>query len=246
MQQFVIIPSLSLIEQKIQYLDLLTYAAVRRFINPSGVAFPSLEKISEKAGLGREFVITSLKRLEAAGLINIHKQVKKVNNYTFPKVEKFEKLPFELLDDENLSSQEKATLICLRQHFYSDSLTTAYNLQELAERLNLSYATIQRQIASLKKKNYITTQLRYFPTKIDEQTLMIEKQVLMLNQNKINWTLKEEIVKLHQTDLDIIDILERMDTLSPEQLKQELLILRKKSEIKKSYAEDTLNNLMIE
>lgn len=246
MVQFVITPNITLLrEKKLQYLDLLTYFAIRKHLNTkSKIAYPSLDTIATLSGLSRKFIIASIKRLEKANLVTVYRAIKKANQYSFPEVTSFQMIPEALLQDTNLTTQEKAILICLRQFFYSDSLMSTYNLQDIAKSLDLSYDLIQRQTASLKRKGYITSQLRYFPTDVDGQTLMIEKQTLMLNQQRINWALKEEVIKLHQTDLDIIALIEQME-LSPE-LRQQLQILKKTAEIKKSYAENTFGELIVE
>lgn len=157
-RRFVAMPDfLNLKQQNIKYLDALTYATIRSFHNSTtGLCYPAYETIADKAGMSRSFIINSVKRLEKAGFLNITHSKKKhiCNQYHFGELPRFERIPYELFDAD-LSANQKAMLLCLRQFFNEGKLTSTYTIAGFAKLLGVSYKTVYSQFISLVDKGYI-------------------------------------------------------------------------------------------
>jgi DNA-binding MarR family transcriptional regulator len=163
--QFVVIPNFYLLDKsKIQYLDILIYTALKSFDNASKGCFPMHETIANLAGMSKRFVIGSIKRLEAAGLITVQRSLKKKNknHYHFNKLERFEQIPYDVFEASSLTPNEKAMLICLRQFFIHGVLTCVDDVPFFARWLGLSYNTVKPMYNSLVDKGYIKEEFRFY------------------------------------------------------------------------------------
>ncbi|MEZ2339404.1 helix-turn-helix domain-containing protein [Mucilaginibacter sp. RCC_168] len=148
---------LNLNQQNIKYLDALTYVTIRSFHNSTtGLCYPAYETIADKAGMSRSFIINSVKRLEKGGFLNITHSKKKhtCNQYHFDKEPRFERIPYELLDAD-LSANQKAMLICLRQFFNEGPLSSTKTITDFAKLLGISYKTVYSQFIELIAKGFI-------------------------------------------------------------------------------------------
>jgi len=160
--QFVLVPRILQLEQKkLQYLDILVYASLRSFDNKQpGNCYPSHVGIAKRAGLSRRFVITSIGRLEKAGLITVHRsnKVKEPNQYWFEDKQvglALSPIPIALFNVSCLTANQKAMLICLRQFFEHGYLQSTHTLQVMAFGLGLTVAKVYEQYRELVAKNYI-------------------------------------------------------------------------------------------
>lgn len=148
---------LNLTEQKLKYLDALTYITIRSFHNSkSGLCHPAYETIAERARLSRSFVIASVKRLEHAGFLNITHSMKKhtCNQYHFGELPRFERVPYELFEAD-LTTNQKAMLLCIRQFFNEGILVTTKTINQFAQLLGVSYKTVYSQVIVLIEKGFI-------------------------------------------------------------------------------------------
>ncbi|UEG53429.1 helix-turn-helix domain-containing protein [Mucilaginibacter daejeonensis] len=154
---------LKLTDQGLQYLDISVYTAFKWHDNPDQDCFPMHETVGKMAGLSKRFVIESVKRLEASGVITVDRsEVKRVSNlYYFAKPHRntiLDKIPkdfFELTSD--LTKNERAMLLCLRQFFNH----LPYECHEskpceyFGEWLGISKDTVRKQFSALIAKGYI-------------------------------------------------------------------------------------------
>ena len=104
---------LNLDKQNLKCLDALTYAAIRSFWNTDqGYAYPPYEKIMERSGLGRTFLSQSIKRLEKACFLTIthSDRAGTCNRYRFGMLARFERIPYELFEAEDLSMSYSYTI----------------------------------------------------------------------------------------------------------------------------------------
>jgi biotin operon repressor len=153
----------------IQYTDILTYIAVRSYLNNKTQAcFPSYESISKKMGASKKFVMQSINRLLACNLINVFKSSKArvSNRYAFKELETFDRIPPELLELKDLSVHEKAMLLLLRQCCISRSMEISNSYKELSQVLGLSYKAIYTQVESLIAKGYVIEKKRIRTTSV--------------------------------------------------------------------------------
>lgn len=181
---FVAIPNfLQLDKSKIQYLDTLIYTSLKSFDNVAdGDCFPRHETIAERAGMSKRFVVDSIKRLEAAGLITVKRSDKKkvANRYYFKEHKHFEQIPYDFFDATDLTPNEKALLICLRQFFIHGLLTCIDKFSVLVHWLGLSYATVKPLYNSLVEKGYIQEKFKIYRN--GNSTLVIKRLT-----DKISW-----------------------------------------------------------
>src|SRR5687767_11159228 len=120
-ERFIIKPFFNnLSDYRLNYKDILTYITLRSFYNSKDkYCFPSYETIAKRAQLSKTFITQSIKRLEAAGFIEIWKvgKVRVRHCYKFSKLDQYQKIPYAFLDLGDLTTSEKAMLLLLREHF---------------------------------------------------------------------------------------------------------------------------------
>lgn len=139
----------------IKYLDILTYVTLRSFNNSDNdECFPSYQALASKSGMCRTFITESIKRLQKIGVIDILEPDSNhpSNRYFFEKFKHFERIPYEIFAAEDLSSNEKAMLLCIR--LFSDGINI-YKPAGLKDILGLTYNTVHPLFKSLKEKGYI-------------------------------------------------------------------------------------------
>ncbi len=163
--QFVAIPNFyRLDKQPIKYLDILIYTSLKSFDNADEDCFPMHETIAKRAGMSKRFVVESIKRLEQAGLITVVRSAKKKasNHYFFNSQKRFEQIPFDLFTKVDLTSSEKAMLVCLRQFFVHGPLKCIDDVPFFCKWLGLSYETIYPIYKSLVGKGYINEKMKVY------------------------------------------------------------------------------------
>jgi len=136
----------------------------------------------ERSGLSRGFIADSIKRLENSGLININHSNRQgqCNQYKFKRLERFERIPYELFTATDLSVYEKAMLLCLRQFFNHGLLSTSFTITTFAKHLGLTYKQVYNPYRALVAKGYITEVL--IPNK---RTDTCKRKVYL--SGKLNW-----------------------------------------------------------
>lgn len=144
-------------ELGLDYKDLLTYITIRSFYNSkSKYCYPSFRAISKLSGLSTYFVGKSMKRLRDAGILDVWAvggRRKKAYWYMFENISGLNKVPYELLLDYDLTTNEKSILILLseycKQGFCSDSTA------EIADKSGVSHRVIETWYQTLLLKGYI-------------------------------------------------------------------------------------------
>jgi DNA-binding MarR family transcriptional regulator len=194
-QQFIAMPDfLNLKQQKLKYLDALTYVSIRSFdSNEKEYCYPSYTKIMERSGLGRTFLAASINRLEDAGFLKIvrSKGEGTCNKYYFGDLEHYEQFSYDILfKTEDLSNHEKAMLICLRQFFVHGGLSCIFKIRQLANLLGVSYRQVHNPLSNLIKEEYIREVCK--PHKHTNKALKYYKIT-----DKINWPLIKNTVTAH-------------------------------------------------
>jgi DNA-binding Lrp family transcriptional regulator len=145
----------------------LAYASIRRCQsggNSNKEVWPSLETISKQCGCSKPTAAKMVNNLEAAGYIKIRKEYvgsKTKNNYTIVKTpDHFERFDFSLLDNEELSADDKATILTLQQEMLNKNegvsvLPIRKNDLDLCKILNCSPSTLKRRYKSLIEKGIL-------------------------------------------------------------------------------------------
>lgn len=145
-------------ELGLDYKDLLTYITIRSFNNSkSKYCYPSYRAISKLSGLSTHFIGKSRKRLRDAGVLNswaIVGRRRKAFWYMFENVSGLSKVPYELLVDRDLSTNEKSILILLseycKQGYCWESLT------EIADKAGVTLRIMNLHYQTLLLKGYIS------------------------------------------------------------------------------------------
>ena len=147
-EQFVKVPNIDLKAQGLEMKDLVVYAYLKKHYNHiTKESFPSFQTLANESGISKPTVMKSVDRLQAAGYISINK-VKKVNHYTFSEVNKFEIYSFDFLEDPNLSTSDKAYIICMQPHMFKHSNLgvgkVTYSELDIADRLGIDLRTLRK------------------------------------------------------------------------------------------------------
>lgn len=136
--------------------DLLILANIKRHMNgQSKRCMPSIKTIADLSGFSERSVITSIKRLELAKELIVHRSHNKSNEYEFPENSQFEMYSYEFLDNPALTRDEKAYLIgfqsCAVKNKSGYMGTTDSN-EEIAKKINMSKRKIIELNKSLREK----------------------------------------------------------------------------------------------
>ena len=141
----------------LKYVDLLTYVAIKSFLNHQDKScYPAYETVGKLIGASRSFVAESVSRLEKSGLMAKQNRYHTSNKYYFKSNGKMLpcQIPVEILALD-LSIYEKAMLIILRQF---DAGTITYIMRDItwiAKELGVTYKTVYTQAQALIKKGYL-------------------------------------------------------------------------------------------
>lgn len=190
--QYIFYPST---DHKISLNSALVYATLRRHMNKDKECYPSIERICELSGLGKDAVRTAIKELINKEFITKRREGNKTI-YKFPEIEKFEIFSYDFLDNKDLTTSEKGLLILLQRYLIKDSGygVTWYKNMELQELLNISDKTLKKYFNSLTDKGYLT--MANLIRKDGQLTEVKQFDMIKLGQ-KIIFTLLE-----HGKDID--------------------------------------------
>ncbi|PTQ96838.1 helix-turn-helix protein [Mucilaginibacter yixingensis] len=159
-KQFVLLPSdIALTKEGLHYKDLLTYITIRSFLNSKNdLCMPSYESIADRSGMSKKFIGQSIIRLERAGYLKVERSQKRraSNRYSFRDHECFCQIPYEFFEIDDLTANEKAMLLGVRECFDSTNLEFFVgDLANAALMLDVTYRTVYVQFKSLIDKGYI-------------------------------------------------------------------------------------------
>ena len=175
----VMVPNIDLTEKSLKYRDFLTYFTIRSYLNTkTGKCFPEIRTIVKRSGLSFKYVSDSIVRLKTAGFITV--KTRKVNYYEFSPLKSFSCIPFDIFDENDLSTEERAILIRIRQYFYEPSFQSPYSCQEIAGFIGLTDETLVKYYKSLINKGYVRAILE------TKHNLYIELT------DKFDWSVSEE------------------------------------------------------
>jgi len=187
---WILTPDINLVTMGLELKDVLTYITIRSFFNSkTKECYPSIRSIAAKGELDAVFIGKSLERLVKAGLITIAKgDYNKSNRYYFEDVKLFKSIPTDILEVKGLSASEKALMICIRQFFKDERLTSIYLQPEMAERLGMDFSKFLRKYTVIKKKGFFTHKLVTLKLNGVPET----KQEISLNCEMYDWQIKVE------------------------------------------------------
>jgi DNA-binding MarR family transcriptional regulator len=146
-------------ENKIHYTDLLTYTSLKSYLNSTNYRCdPAFQTIADRAGVSKDFVSSSIIRLEEAGYIRVSRAGKTriKNRYSFQRFDNFDRIPYGFFDCADLNLYGKSMLLALRE--MSDTVAPRDifgSIKELAQILEVSYRTLDCQLRTLISKGYI-------------------------------------------------------------------------------------------
>ena len=127
--------------------DLLILANIKRFMNgQTKRCMPSIKTIADRSGFTQQTVVASIKRLELAKELIVHRSHNKSNEYEFPDNSQFEMYSYDFLDNPALTRDEKAYLIGFQYMGTTDSN------EEIAKKINMSKRKIIELNKSLREK----------------------------------------------------------------------------------------------
>ena len=152
----------ALLQSGLQYRDVLTYGTLLSFCNKELECWPSLRTISKRCKLSLAFISESVNRLNAAEWIHISKKLirnRACNLYKCKSFDDFKMIPMEIFESD-LSPEDIAMLLCIRQFYYDKELITDINIIEMSEILGVPYSTFYKRYSILKKKGYITLKIK--------------------------------------------------------------------------------------
>lgn len=199
-ERFVLVPPMiHLKDKKLKYLDALVYTSLKSFNSQFAQeamftpkekygegCYPALTTICKQSGLAKATVVASLKRLESAKMITTTRfgKVKVANHYWFPDLDQSYTIPFSIFQADDLSANEKAMLICLRQFYIGEELTCMFTntITEIAKHLGLSYRTVHAQYQSLVAKGYVVDETQPYKNDYNRRLLQLS--------SKLKWVFK--------------------------------------------------------
>jgi DNA-binding MarR family transcriptional regulator len=190
----------NLTDQQLEYKDVLVYTALKWFNNNfDSLCFPRHDTVGKLAGVSKNYVIASIKRLEVAGAITVKrdKQKHKSNYYYFPKTqyrsqgrlfnEKEDKIHKDFFNSTtDLTSSERAMLLCIRSFFneFENECHVQDTVSYFAKRLGLTRDQVRKQFTALLEKGYVNK--RYVMHKRSDMVRTFYKLT-----NKLDWDFSE-------------------------------------------------------
>lgn len=209
--------------------DLLVYVSIKRHMNNiTKECFPSQTLISQHSGLSKPTIQKSITQLKNNGYLDVRKNGRK-NVYRFNSYRNFEPFSYDFLDNENLSSGEKAYIMITQQYMFKDEKglgKISYNNLELGKKINMSHDTIERYDKGLERKGYMTL-LKTNKRSIDEGGIVINEKFFHLDElgQAIVWTLQNHEERIESTEKTTQLILKEMEEMKQrDKALQELLM----------------------
>ncbi|HEY3369393.1 MAG TPA: hypothetical protein VGK10_01015 [Prolixibacteraceae bacterium] len=150
----VLVPVIDSKGKDLKFRDMLTYFTIRSYLNTKDKrCYPGIRAIAAKSKLSHRFVCESKNRLVLSGLIEDKDKVKK--SYSFTEFTEFKSIPVDILNEVELSPEEIALLIRIRQYFLDPSFESITPCKQIAENIGLTYETLKKYYDSLFDKGYI-------------------------------------------------------------------------------------------
>lgn len=192
--RFIKQPFITNLEDKgLKYTDLFTLYTLLSFRNNNTkLCNPSIRTLVRTTNCSDKFIQQSIERLVASKLVNVEKGNRDTSNrYRFNiEDERFKMLPYDLLSNEELTINEKAILIAIRQCCLDDKIDSIMMKSQIAKAIGISYSAFRKQFDNLKEKGYVEERTIYGKKVVPEGEYYEEKFQIRMNQDKINWQLK--------------------------------------------------------
>lgn len=152
----------ALLQSGLQYRDVLTYGTLLSFCNKDLECYPSFRTLAERSKLSVGFLSSSVERLRKAEWITIEKKLNGKRSYNYYKCKPFDdfKMVPTKIFQSDLKAEDLATLLCIRQFYYDETLVTDINIVEMSDILGVSYSVLYQRYNILKKKGYITIKVK--------------------------------------------------------------------------------------
>ncbi len=203
---------------EIDSMDYWIYANIRKFINKDTYeAHPSLLTLVKIAGVSKETIVKSIKKLVDINEIKLISQKGSYNIYKFNKLSKFEMFSFDFLENPELTIAEKKYIMVLQFCMFKNQdddgmMTGCMSTEELSKLTNMSQRSVQRMNKNLIDKGVMTSTLsKYikdeagFYKSIYQIDLEIIEQLFLFQQQQIN-DLQTRISNLESVDSQTLDI----------------------------------------
>lgn len=192
---------------------LLVYAYLydsRDYKNNS--TFISVDKLSERSGLNKSIVMSSLKSLVAKHYLFITKHNNRRSNiYTFTDkslLDNFEPFSKEFLYELKLAPRLKAYWIALQHHTFKDSNTgyayTDYSNEFLADMLKISTDTIKRYNRELKASGILNIEKHMATNKLTGEKT--NRKVFDLNELKQDMFFVNKRLDKHDHEIELMKL----------------------------------------
>lgn len=202
----------SLLNDGLQYRDVLTYGTLISFCNKEHKCWPSILGISKRSKLSRPFVIASLKRLLDAKWIIIEVDEFERTVYSCEPFNNFKMIPIEIFES-SLPPDLIAILLCIRQFYYDGNMMTNISVSQMAVMTGIPRQTLSNKINKLRELGYLkdiimndqlSTQLlnkdfewMVEAVKKNSVDILAQKEKLE-NQEKVTIELMKQVNKLNQ------------------------------------------------
>lgn len=141
--------------------DILVYAVIKDYKNAkTGQCNPGLDKeIVPRTGLSKNFVLSSISRLEKVGLITVIRKRGTSNQYTFKEIgDEFDRFAKAFLDIKDLEPNTKEFYMKIQEYLFvsEDGMgRTTYNLSQLAELADVDWKSAKKYMKELQDKGYV-------------------------------------------------------------------------------------------
>jgi hypothetical protein len=213
-QRYVLKPKFGkLSEYSLQLKDILIYTTIKSFFNTQDqYCYPSYAAIAKRSGTSVHIVSKSVKRLEAAGLMDIWTVGKfhVRHYYRFDEKYALQKIPFTLLTAEDLSTNEKCMLLMLAD-FGDSSLDLEHAIEVVSENSRLVKKTVASHFKSLSLKGYLTIQILEDPLEQSvTRYLRFTKLKWSLNYDSSTTSLKADDVEPQSWGMSVVEMATRI------------------------------------
>jgi len=198
--RFIKQPFITDLEDKgLKYTDLFTLYALLSFRNnKSKLCYPSTRTLADTMKIARQSVITSIERLAASGIVEVQSGNREVSNhYKFNIDEdKFKMLPYDLLNNDELTINEKSILIAIRQYCLDETTDSILMKTQIAKNIGIGYSAFRKQFNHLKEKGYVEEAVAYGKGGT-------EKFQIRMNAEKVNWQLKVLTARMDEVEVKV-------------------------------------------
>lgn len=141
--------------------DCLVYLAIRSHLNKeTGMCFPGIRRLSEITDMSNSAICRSIQKLIDCNYIQREEIKNGGFNYKFNEITNFEPFTYDFLYHKELDKDEKAYLACIQQFMFLDDFDDnkakiSFYTQELCNKMNLNYRTLQNIERSLISKGIL-------------------------------------------------------------------------------------------